>query len=542
MAVAVASMARNSRPSRVSTPRAAHNRPDPNTAHSLEGDTLLGSPDTQRPAQSSPPARITKRHPATSGRVEKSRPAQKKSSIASRLLSLFTSFPSPKRAFFSSSAGLNRGVGSQGSGTATAADSKTAQSRSTSPQEDVAVASIESVDGVAATDQQDQDEAMSESWIPGEQEEPEFTDWREEQLALNIVLRARHEFTLLPSTWKYNLRGIPIPDTLFYTQTKSKSMRPRIYAMQNRFEYQGETAFRKLIDVHAQIRDLRKLQVEINSDRLLSAGAREARLAEVSAAITSKISRAIERACVWAESDGNLKRLRDQTPPNIMISVLPSTEEHGDVFIQESMDSLARRWRQKLGIPELEREESVASSFDWDAADGDTTIKVEEDEAGGDGASTKELGGSPQLGTETPKASHRKGLPREEVQASPEELEQQEKEREEEEEQKTPTQAQPQCPPPTSFSSSQTKAPVLFGFVIFKHTLMIVTLDAQDPAAPCNIPISLNMAESNQHQWNALAIMVTICWARDLLSRVVDEIAVDLEAAKARMPSEDPDA
>jgi len=235
-----------------------------------------------------------------------------------------------------------------------------------------------------------------------------------------------------------------------------------------------------------------------------------------------------------------------------MISVLPSTEEHGDVFIQNSMDTLARRWRQKLGIPELdrEREESVTSSVDWydELEEVDTTIKVEEEDA----VITKELSESPQLGAETPRASRSRGRsgansPRNiEISATPEIIAQQlHREAEaEEDNQKTPTQRQhqPVQPADPASSTSQTKAPVLFGFVIFKHTLMIVTLDAQDPAAPCNIPISLNMAESNQHQWNALAIMVTICWARDLLVRVVNEIELDREVAKARMPSEDPDA
>lgn len=93
---------------------------------------------------------------------------------------------------------------------------------------------------VTPPDSTHHDESDSEE-IPslGTQSYGEVTDWREEQLALNIVLRARNEFTLLPSTWRYNLRGIPIPDGLFYTKTKSMSMRPRIYARQDKFEYQG---------------------------------------------------------------------------------------------------------------------------------------------------------------------------------------------------------------------------------------------------------------------------------------------------------------
>ncbi|KAJ1333541.1 hypothetical protein MN608_03532 [Microdochium nivale] len=488
----------------MSPPRAAH------------GNTLLGSSSAHTTTAAT--TTTTRRRPPAPGRIEKKK-ATHPSSIAQKLLKLFTSFPTPKRSFFARSTGLDGGA-VQPTGPAPPPKAASEETEDSSADQDTAMDSIEpeleteesSVDG----DDRDATSSTGPWQPPGEDDEPEFTDWREEQLSLNIVLRARHEFTLLPSTWKYNLRGIPIPDTLFYTQTKSKSMRPRIYAMQNRFEYQGESAFRKLIDVHAQIRDLRKVQVEVNSDRHLSAQAKESKLAEVSAAITSKISRAIERACVWAEKDGDLKGLRNQAPPNIMISVLPSTEEHGDVFIQESMDNLARRWRQKLGIPEIEREQSISNSSVWDSEDGDTTIKVEEDDENG---GLKGLRESPQLGVETPRAPRQAATLQNEDDPT-------------EAEDTTPR----QLPPP---STLHTKAPVLFGFVIFKHTLMIVTLDAQDPMSPCNIPISLNMAESNQHQWNALAIMVTICWARDLLARVVEDI--NLETA-ARMPSEDPDA
>ncbi|KAI2620104.1 hypothetical protein GGR54DRAFT_602501 [Hypoxylon sp. NC1633] len=82
-------------------------------------------------------------------------------------------------------------------------------------------------------------------------------------------------------------------------------------------------------------------------------------------------------------------------------------------------------------------------------------------------------------------------------------------------------------------------APVLFGFVIYKHILFIVTLDAQNPKARCHIPCQLNLSEHNQHQWNALAIMVTICWARDLFADVAKQIpGLDVQDAVLS----DPDA
>ncbi|KAI1416718.1 hypothetical protein F5Y13DRAFT_152929 [Hypoxylon sp. FL1857] len=68
------------------------------------------------------------------------------------------------------------------------------------------------------------------------------------------------------------------------------------------------------------------------------------------------------------------------------------------------------------------------------------------------------------------------------------------------------------------------RAPVLFGFVIFRHILLIVTLDADSPGAACHIPCQLNLSERNQHQWNALAIMVTVCWARDLFEKLAKNI------------------
>lgn len=82
--------------------------------------------------------------------------------------------------------------------------------------------------------------------------------------------------------------------------------------------------------------------------------------------------------------------------------------------------------------------------------------------------------------------------------------------------------------------------PVVFGFVIIKHIITIVTLDASDPGAIIHVPCQLHMAERNQHQWNALAILVTICWARDVL---LDYIGArpDLKP-EVKDESSDPDA
>ena len=83
------------------------------------------------------------------------------------------------------------------------------------------------------------------------------------------------------------------------------------------------------------------------------------------------------------------------------------------------------------------------------------------------------------------------------------------------------------------------KAPVVFGFFIYKHILFIVTSNASDPEATAHISIQLNMGEKNQHQWNSLAIMLTICWARDILMKKAAEMKLQPVRPKT---SSDPDA
>ncbi len=73
-----------------------------------------------------------------------------------------------------------------------------------------------------------------------------------------------------------------------------------------------------------------------------------------------------------------------------------------------------------------------------------------------------------------------------------------------------------------------------------KHIITIVTLDASDPSAIIHVPCQLHMAERNQHQWNALAIMVTICWARDVLLDYINS-RPDLQP-EVKDESSDPDA
>lgn len=63
--------------------------------------------------------------------------------------------------------------------------------------------------------------------------------WHEDQVALNVILNARNEYSLMPSTWRMSLKGIPLPEGLFYTKTKNTATRPRIYAHTDSLEFRG---------------------------------------------------------------------------------------------------------------------------------------------------------------------------------------------------------------------------------------------------------------------------------------------------------------
>lgn len=66
--------------------------------------------------------------------------------------------------------------------------------------------------------------------------------WHVDQVALNVILNARNEYSLMPSTWQIALRGIPLPEGLFYAKKKDTSTRPRIYAHTEKLEFQGVLA------------------------------------------------------------------------------------------------------------------------------------------------------------------------------------------------------------------------------------------------------------------------------------------------------------
>ncbi|KAI8956230.1 hypothetical protein F4801DRAFT_6215 [Xylaria longipes] len=269
------------------------------------------------------------------------------------------------------------------------------------------------------------------------------TAWRLEQIFINIVLNSRNEFTLMPSTWKMHFRGIPLPDSLYYSKEKSKSRRPRIYAHTNRLEYRGALALRKLIDVHARIQDIRVEEAIVKNDEGRDEAEKRALIRTISAEIVKQLRRALEQALDWAKQDGQFGQYGDQLPPNVRVmelrGITMTDQPDSEVKIQTEMCRLAEQWR-------------VC------AANGDAPVQV----------------------------------------------------------------------------------PTLFGFVIMKHIITIVTLDASDPYAIIHVPCQLHMAEKNQHQWNALAILVTICWARDVLLDYINA-RPDLQP-EVKSESSDPDA
>ncbi|KAI0171762.1 hypothetical protein GGR52DRAFT_547513 [Hypoxylon sp. FL1284] len=238
--------------------------------------------------------------------------------------------------------------------------------------------------------------------------------WRYEQIYLNQILRARDEYTLMPTTWRMHFRGVPLPDGLFYVQTQERSFRPRIYAHSERFEYQGAKILRRLMQLHGRIREFRRLQAT-NPDPV-----------SYGYTIGGRIRKELTSALHWAERDADLAQHAAPCPPNTQIlEMLDADRMEMDLHIQQGMSDRAEEWRELLNsLPEEGRPE----------------------------------------------------------------------------------------------------APVLFCFVIYKHIIFIVTLDAANPDAVCHIPIQLNISEENQSQWNALAIMVTVCWARDLMSEMVKKL------------------
>ncbi|KAI1153219.1 hypothetical protein F4825DRAFT_274171 [Nemania diffusa] len=297
---------------------------------------------------------------------------------------------------------------------------------------------------VQDSDYSDSEGGAGDGTDSGSDSEPDSdTAWRREQIYLNTILNARNKFTLMPSTWRMHFRGIPLPDSLFYIKTKSKSIRPRIYARTDRLEYRGAVALRRLIDVHARIQDIRDHEAAVKDDEKLAETEKKEIVKTLSTDMAKQLRRALEQALDWSRQDGELNRYDDQLPSNVKIMELKgiktTDQPESEMKIETDMCILAEEWRTHSQNREV-----------------------------------------------------------------------------------------------------QVDAPVIFGFVIMKHIITIVTLDASDPDAIIHVPCQLHMAERNQHQWNALAILVTICWARDVSLDYINA-GPDLEPV-VKEESSDPDA
>ncbi|KAI0132230.1 hypothetical protein BJ170DRAFT_236705 [Xylariales sp. AK1849] len=83
------------------------------------------------------------------------------------------------------------------------------------------------------------------------------------------------------------------------------------------------------------------------------------------------------------------------------------------------------------------------------------------------------------------------------------------------------------------------RVPVIYGLAIVEHNVLIVHKDAEDPESAHQIDDRLTMDKEDRQKWNALAIMVTICWARDKLMEIAEKLKLE---AIVEEPESDPDA
>lgn len=273
----------------------------------------------------------------------------------------------------------------------------------------------------------------------------DHNDWRQEQVFLNHILKARNEFTLMPSTWAMHFRGIPIPDCLFYEKTKKVSSRPRIYAHTDKYEFRGALNLRYISEVSSRVRDLRSTQAKAAKYKTKTEEEKDAIRTATSREMVKKLRRVLEDAVNWSQLDGDLIKYGDKLPPNVQILEVSGGESTHDE-IQKAMVNLAEQWCDRMA-----QLENKVKSGDME-----------------------------------------------------------------------------KVPQP----------PVIYGLVIMNHLVIIVSMDGSDPKANCHIPIQMNMVQSNQQQWNALAIMVTICWARDKLM----ETAKEMQLNEEEDAESDPDA
>ncbi|RYO75652.1 hypothetical protein DL766_010361 [Monosporascus sp. MC13-8B] len=286
--------------------------------------------------------------------------------------------------------------------------------------------------------------------------------WHADQISLNMILKDRNEYSLMPSTWRLSLKGIPLPEGLFYTKTKTTAARPRIYSHIERLEYRGVLALRRLIEVHGRISDLREKQMEVKRNYTRLPHERQADENIVIDDITRHLRKTLEDAMNWAVADGSLTVYSNkQLPSNIEIFDLTWCKDDFAETVLTRMTMMAEDWSQALAdLPGFEDNNRENGGENEEANEDDNTTKKPE-------------------------------------------------------------------------------APVVFGFFIYKHIVTIVTLNAGDKMAAEHTSCELNFAEKNQHQWNALAVMATVCWARDLLMKKALEMK--LEPVEDASELSDPD-
>lgn len=83
------------------------------------------------------------------------------------------------------------------------------------------------------------------------------------------------------------------------------------------------------------------------------------------------------------------------------------------------------------------------------------------------------------------------------------------------------------------------KVPTIYGFAIIEHNVVILTQDASNEQAEPFCVLNVNMETDNQRQWYAMMIMVTICYARDRLMLLANQMHLN---APPEEDSSDPDA
>ncbi|RYP54643.1 hypothetical protein DL768_000579 [Monosporascus sp. mg162] len=318
---------------------------------------------------------------------------------------------------------------------------------------------------------------------PSEETEEDYHPsgyWHADQVSLNMILKDRNEYSLMPSTWRLSLKGIPLPEGLFYTKTKTTAARPRIYSHTERLEYRGASAqsalaltyhlqhigvlaLRRLIEVHGRISDLREKQMEVKRNCTKLPHERQADENVVIEDIIRHLLKTLEDALNWAVADGTLTVYsKKQLPSNIEIYDLTWCKDDFAETVLTRMTMMAENWSRTLA------------------------------ELPGFGDNSRENGGENEQANEDDNAAQKP------------------------------------------------EAPVVFGFFIYKHIITIVTLNASDKLAAEHTSCELNFAEKNQHQWNALAVMATVCWARDLLKKKALEMK--LEPVDDASELSDPDA